>query len=169
LIVAFFAGAIALGVVIGWATGGRLRAVVTRPLRLPLLPLGVVALYVVRIVTIDGASRVSRVFLIAALGTATAWIVANAVSRPPLLRFGVLTVAAGWVLNAATLVAKADLARLRDVLSIEALSLHLSVGDLVMAAGLVVTVAASMRRPGMTASSNRPFRRTKSDVFVKGA
>ena len=166
---AFLAAAVALGVVVGWVSGGRLRAVMTRPLRLPLLPLAAIGLYVVRVVTIDSASRASSAFLIAALGTATAWIVANAVSRPRLLRFGVLTVAVGWVLNAAALVAKADLASLRGVISIEPLSLHLSAGDLVMAAGLVVTVAASMRRAGMSSSSNRPYRRTKSDVFVKGA
>ncbi len=166
---AFFAAAIALGVVVGWASGGRLRAVMTRPLRLPLLPLAAIGLYVVRVVTIDSASRASGAFLIAALGTATAWIVANAVNRPALLRVGVLTVAAGWLLNAASFVAKDDLAGLRDIVSIEALSLRLGAGDFVIAVGLLVTVAASMRRAGMSSSSNRPYRRTKSDVFVKGA
>jgi hypothetical protein len=126
-------------------------------------------LYVVRFVTIDSASRVSNAFLIASLATVTVWIAANAMSRPRLLRAGVLTIAVGWVLNAATAVAKADSAGLRNVVSIDALSLHLSAGDLVIALGLVLTIATSMRRPGMTASSNRPYRRTKSDVFVKGS
>ena len=106
---AFYGGLLALGIALGWMTGGRLSGIMQLRVQFTwLLWLGLVlqGSQYVPALRLDPSGAGHRLLLLTSYGTAAAWLLLNAArQRNYGLRAGITVVSLGWALNAAVVVA----------------------------------------------------------------
>jgi hypothetical protein len=170
VVFAVAAVAVAAGVVTGWICGGRVAIARSQRVRLKLLLLVSLVLGGASAAPERWVSRDASPWLaVAAVVVAAVWALANARRRHRVMRIGALALAMGLLLAASVLAADAGSAWLRDVVPAAYSSELLLAAQIVAGIGLATALAGAMRRPRGFGSTTRPFRRTKAEVFVKGA
>jgi hypothetical protein len=206
--------AVAVGVIAGYALGGRLGGLADLRLRWPLIVVGVLVAQAA--LSLGVTSRLPTdlrlSLLVATYIVAGAWIALNLPNRPRAFAAGLALAGVGWLCNLAAIVANggmpvstsalarigtpvvdlahggpfgkhviasagAPLGWLGDTIAIASLRTIVSIGDLVMLAGIAIAIAAAMQShvrlveiAGEGSASSRPSGGpTDSSVDEEGA
>ena len=161
---AFYGGLLALGIALGWMTGGRLSGIMQLRVQFTwLLWLGLVlqgSQYVAAL-RLDPSGAGHRLLLLASYGTAAAWLLLNAArQRNYGLRAGIIHAASGSAIYHGQLykhiyaTSATWLRPLGDVIPVRPLHAVVSPGDLALWFGVVITIAAAMGTARMGAGQN---------------